>query len=137
MAKSRKSKKPHVRRSPAAVASAVSNSSAGEAPIEAVEDRWEKLRQGARNVAGVTWQIAVTAHLLLASRVGDLPFARLTPEGYEDIDCVSSDGLLTLVQVKEKGAGAGRMAAAAVADVLAHALTAKKTAPGSLLALVT
>src|SRR5690625_5127757 len=85
----------------------------------------------------ISWQIAVTTHLLLASRVGDLPFARLTPEGYEDIDCVSADGSLTLVQVKEKGAGAGRMAAAAVADVLAHALTAKKTAPGSLLALVT
>src|SRR5690625_5581874 len=33
----------------------------------------------------ISWQIAVTTHLLLASRVGDLPFARLTPEGYEDI----------------------------------------------------
>ena len=118
-------------------ASVTASSSAEETPTETVEDRWEKLRQGARNVAGVTWQIAVTTHLLLASRVGDLPFARLTPEGYEDIDCVSADGSLTLVQVKEKGAGAGRMAAAAVADVLAHALTAKKTAPGSLLALVT
>lgn len=137
MTKSRKSRKPQVRRPSRAAASVTANSRAGEAPTETVEDRWEKLRQGARNVAGVTWQIAVTAHLLLASRVGDLPFARLTPEGYEDIDCVSADGLLTLVQVKEKGAGAGRMAAAAVAEVLAHALTAKKTAPGSLVALVT
>lgn len=107
MTKSRKSRKPQVRRPSRATASVTANSSAGEAPTETVEDRWEKLRQGARNVAGVTWQIAVTAHLLLASRVGDLPFARLTPEGYEDIDCVSADGLLTLVQVKEKGAGAG------------------------------
>lgn len=108
-----------------------------EASTGTVEDRWEKLRQGARNVAGVSWQIAVTAHLLLQSHAGDLPFARVTPEGYEDIDCVSADDSITLVQVKEKGAGAGRMAAGAVADVLAHAVAAQKTTPGGLLVLVT
>src|SRR5690625_337048 len=116
MEKNRKNRKPQVRRPLRAADSVTANSSTEETSTETVEDPSETLSQGARYIAGVTWQIAVTAHLLLASRVGDLPFARLTPEGYEDIDCVSADGLLTLVQIKEKGAGAGRMAAAAVAD---------------------
>lgn len=137
MAKRRKHRKPQIRRPSQLPASVIASSSAEEAPAEITEDLWQALRQGARNIAGVSWQIAVTAHLLLASRVGDLRFARLTPEGYEDIDCVSADGTLTLVQVKEKGAGAGRMAAGAVAEVLAHALTAKEVASASCIALVT
>lgn len=133
----RKNRKPQARGPARLGASARPSSSAEPVPTDTVEDRWEKLRQGSRNVAGVSWQVAVTAHLLLQSRAGDLPFARLIPEGYEDIDCVSADDSITLVQVKEKGAGAGRMAAGAVAEVLVHALTAKSSAPAGLLVLVT
>src|SRR5699024_6706673 len=52
--------------------------------------------------------------------------------GFEDIDCISQDGSITLVQVKEKGAGAGRMAAEAVAEVLAHAVTSEVEPVGSI-----
>ncbi|WP_150116985.1 hypothetical protein [Arthrobacter sp. ERGS1:01] len=79
----------------------------------------------------------MTAHLLVQSRVGDAEFARLTPEGFEDIDCVSPDGSLTLIQVKEKGAGAGRMAAAAVAEALAHASESHRTTGAKSIVLVT
>ena len=85
------------------------------------EDLWLSLRQGARNVAGVTWQVAVSVHLLALSRVGELPFAAVVPEGFEDLDCRSSDGTGTFVQMKEAGAGAGRLTAADVAEALMHA----------------
>ena len=137
MVKKRKTKKPKNRKKlpiePLQKRDLIDSDSSSEIAV----DRWETLRQGARNVAGVSWQIAVTAHLLIASRAGELPFTRFVPEGYEDIDCVSSDGQLSLVQVKEKGAGTGRMAAGAVAEVLVHALTANKMANGGLLVLVT
>src|SRR5699024_9280471 len=99
---------------------------AKEKPAGSTENRWKQLRQGARNIAGDSWQIAVTAHLLIQSRVGDLEFAKLTPEGYEDIDCYSQGGAITLVQVKEKGAGAGRMAAGDIAEVLVHAFQGER-----------
>ena len=82
---------------------------------------WGSLRQGARNVAGVRYQLAVTAHLLAESRAGVLPFVGLVPEGYEDIDCLDRDALRWLVQAKEVGAGAGRFTAGSVAEVIAHA----------------
>ena len=79
------------------------------------------LRQGARNVAGVRWQVAVSVHLLVAARSGGLPFARLVPEGFEDLDCRHADGQATFVQMKEVGGGAGRLTAANVAEALVHA----------------
>ena len=85
------------------------------------DELWLSLRQGARNVAGVRWQVAVSVHLLIAARAGRLPFVRLIPEGNEDLDCQHADGDATLVQMKEVGAGAGRLTASDVADALAHA----------------
>jgi hypothetical protein len=38
-----------------------------------LEALWEERRAGARNLAGVSYQIAVTAHLLVAGRAGTLP----------------------------------------------------------------
>jgi hypothetical protein len=98
---------------------------------------WMSLRQGARNVAGVSWQIAVTAHLLIEAHAGERDFTRLVPEGYEDIDCLTSSGSRVLVQVKEKGAGAGTMTAADVADVLDHAAKAGKYVDVRSIVLVT
>jgi hypothetical protein len=100
-----------------------------------VDEIWENLRQGARNVAGVTWQVSVMAHLAAASRAGELPFVEFTPEGFEDVDCRDAAGRTTHVQVKEKGAGAGTLAAAAVAEVLHHAVVA--TSADSVIVLIT
>jgi len=46
---------------------------------------------------------------------------KLVPEGFEDIDCFDRDSRRWLVQVKEFGAGAGRITASAIADVISHA----------------
>lgn len=88
---------------------------------------WESLRQGARNVAGVTYQIAVTADLLVAGRVGSPDFpsvARVVPEGYEDVDCVLRDDRGLLVQTKERGPGANAVGPADLAAALVHAAEA-------------
>ena len=84
-------------------------------------DVWDSLRQGARNVAGVRYQMAVTAYLLAESRRGALPFIQITPEGYEDIDCLAHGSRRWFVQVKEMGAGAGRLTAASLANAISHA----------------
>ena len=83
--------------------------------------QWDALRQGARNVAGVRYQLAVTALLLAESRRGELPFLQIVPEGLEDIDCLDGESTRWLVQVKEHGAGIGTFAAAPMADVISHA----------------
>lgn len=70
----------------------------------APDDLWADLRQGARNVACVTWQVAVLVHLLVLARAGDLPVASVTPEVFEDLDCTSADGTGTFVQMKEVSA---------------------------------
>ena len=59
-------------------------------------------RTGAHNVAGVTFQVAVTAGLIVAARARELPLTRVTPEGFEDIDVEFSDETRGLVQVKER-----------------------------------
>ena len=82
---------------------------------------WEALRQGARNVAGVRYQLLVTAYLLAESRRGTLPFVELIPEGFEDIDCFDRDSRRWLVPVKEVGAGAGSFTASSVAEVVSRA----------------
>ena len=50
----------------------------------------------------MSFQVAVTAKLLLHGQDGRLPLIRLTPEGYEDIDIEFRDESRALVQVKER-----------------------------------
>ena len=69
-------------------------------PTIVLEQDWS--RAGSHNIAGVTFQVAVTARLLLDGRAGELPLTRATPEGYEDIDIEFIDGTSALVQVKER-----------------------------------
>ena len=71
-----------------------------QAPSVAVTREWS--RAGAHNIAGVSFQVAVTARLLLDARSGNLPIARVTPEGLEDIDLDCLDEARILVQVKER-----------------------------------
>jgi hypothetical protein len=100
----------------------------------ALDDLWDDLRQGSRNVAGVNWQVAVSVHLLVLARVGDLPIASMTPEGFEDLDCIAADGTRTFVQTKEASGGEGRLTASDVGDVLKHA---EDAARGAQIVLVT
>ena len=96
---------------------------------------WNALRQGARNVAGVRYQLAVTAFLLAESRRGVLPFVELVPEGFEDVDCRDSQSTQWLVQVKEFGAGAGIFTAASLADTVCHAAAAVRLWPARIVAI--
>ena len=59
-------------------------------------------RAGAHNIAGVSFQVAVTTRLLLDARAGNLPIVRVTPEGLEDIDLDCHDDARMIVQVKER-----------------------------------
>ena len=89
---------------------------------ESLDDsQWDALRQGARNVAGVRYQLAVTALLLVESRRRELPFLQVVPEGLEDIDCLDGESTRWLIQVKEYGAGIGTFTAFSMADVISHA----------------
>jgi hypothetical protein len=66
----------------------------------------------------------VTADLLVQARAGRLPLVRLVPEGYEDIDCLYSEGGRLYVQTKDVGGGRGTLTASDVADALTHAAAA-------------
>src|SRR5829696_2000723 len=88
-------------------AAPISSDPSGQEPPD-LDVLWASLRQGARNVAGVTFQVAVTADLLVAGRARPPNFpriARVVPEGFEDIDCVLQDDRRLLVQTKERGPG--------------------------------
>jgi hypothetical protein len=91
---------------------------------DSLEELFSSLRSGAANVAGVSFQIAISALLLAVGRaatVKGLPIVAVRPEGFEDIDCDLSDGTLLLVQTKERGEGARAIAAAELAEIMAHA----------------
>lgn len=117
MSRGRRSKKRKSKKRPAQ-APGPSPEETTSAPHDAA---WNRLRQGARNAAGVRYQVALTAWLAVESRRGQLPFVKLTPEGLEDIDCEAHDGTLWLVQAKELGAGAGWFSISKLGAVIAHA----------------
>lgn len=85
---------------------------------------WHQLRQGARNIAGVTYQVAITADLLVAgvaNRPGFPAVRSVLPEGWEDVDLVIDTGTRIFVQVKERSPKSGRLGPSALADVIVHA----------------
>lgn len=94
-------------------------------------------RQGSRNIAGVTYQVAVSAYLLVFGRSGRLPVTSVTPEGMEDVDCRCGDGHSLLVQAKERGDGSGTLTCATVAEIFDHALPALEVRENARFALVT
>ena len=63
-------------------------------------------RRGANNIAGVSFQVAVTARLLVGALGNGLPLTRAIPEGFEDIDITLRDDARILVQVKERAPSA-------------------------------
>lgn len=91
---------------------------------EADDELWNKLRSGARNVAGVTYQIAVSVDLLVAGRAGRdayPPVASVVPEGWEDVDCALVRCGRLHVQVKERGLTADPLGLSDLANAMAHA----------------
>lgn len=88
------------------------------------DETYARLRSGAINMAGVSYQIAVGVALLSAARnpeSGMPAVARLRPEGFEDIDCQLSDGTWLLVQCKQRSSGRSAIGVAELAEILVHA----------------
>jgi hypothetical protein len=83
---------------------------------------WEQRRQGARNLAGTTYQTQIAALLLVRSATGRLPYTKIVPEGLEDIDCHVGNDRRVLVQAKE--VTGSNFTVGALADALAHAAPA-------------
>ncbi|WP_433917367.1 hypothetical protein OIE50_50875 [Streptomyces canus] len=95
--------------------------------VDPLATLYERLRTGAANVAGVTFQTAVSAMLLAAGRAGSVPglaVEAVRPEGLEDVDCRLADGSTLFVQCKERGVGARSIAAAELAEILVHGVRA-------------
>ena len=99
------------------------------------QPKFANLRQGARNVAGVRYQLAVTVHLAVESRAGRLPFVRIVPEGLEDIDCTTASGEIGIFRRRSLAAGDSSFPVSALADVLHNAHS--NTGQGSKIVLVT
>ncbi len=104
-------------------------------PAADLDTLFAELRSGAANVAGVTYQVSLSAMLLAAGRAGTVPSLLVTaviPENLEDIDCQLVDGSRLLVQSKERGPGAANIAAAELAEILAHAALSVKLSDEAL-----
>jgi hypothetical protein len=95
--------------------------------VDTLARLYERLRTGAANVAGVTFQTAVSAMLLAAGRAGTVPglaVEGVRPEGLEDVDCRLADGSTLFVQCKERGVNARSIAVAELAEILVHGVRA-------------
>ncbi len=102
------------------------------------EQLWAKRRAGARNIAGVRYQLRLTLTMLARSAHGQFPATALTPEGMEDIDTVPVTGQPhRFVQAKEIAAADGILGIGALADFLAHAVPLLRQDPTATAALVT
>lgn len=108
-------------------------------PTQNVDQLFARLRAGAANVSGVTFQIVVSAWLLAGDPTdGTAPIVTaITPEGLEDIDCLTATGTALLVQTKDRGHGAPAIAAAELAGIIAHAAPALFLDDAATFALVT
>jgi hypothetical protein len=101
-----------------------------------LDELWQRVRSGAANVAGVRYQLAVTAYLLAAART-PLAITKLVPEGLEDVDCELADGAPLLIQTKDRAGGDGRFGPSELRAALAHAADALRLDGGARLAVVT
>lgn len=101
-----------------------------------LDELWQRVRTGAATVAGVRYQLAVSAFLLAGAR-SHLELQELTPEGLEDVDCRLLDGTSLLVQAKDRAAGAGRFGLAELRAALEHAKDALRLDPKARFAVIT
>jgi len=70
-----------------------------------LDELWARARHGSATVAGVDFQVVVSAALLVDARSGPVEAVAIRPEGFEDIDCLTPQGGHVLVQVKDRGGG--------------------------------
>jgi hypothetical protein len=92
-----------------------------------MERLFESLRSGAANVAGVTYQIGMSAWALIAGGTGSitgLDVVAITPEGFEDVDCELRSGGRLLIQTKDRGVGTRAIAMAELTEIVVHAAEA-------------
>jgi hypothetical protein len=103
-----------------------------------VEDIFAASRQGAANVAGVRFQLIITAWLLLTPGAVESGVVRVRPEGLEDIDVERADGRgLLLVQAKEREGGRTTWPVGAMASAIGHAADALRADDTSAFAVAT
>jgi hypothetical protein len=91
---------------------------AAAAPVD-LDARFAELRQGARNVAGVTYQ-AIVAALAICGAEPFTDVTRVRPEGFEDCDCELVGGGRLLVQAKDRAPGT-TLELAAILEAVDHA----------------
>ncbi|RZU30546.1 hypothetical protein [Blastococcus saxobsidens] len=95
-------------------------------------------RAGARNVAGVRYQLRLTAALLVRAAQGVFPATALTPEGLEDVDTVPTPGAeRRYVQAKEQASADAFLGLGDLADFLAHVAPMLRDDPDATGCLVT
>jgi len=90
---------------------------------------WAKTRQGSATVAGVDYQAAVSAALLVHARTGPIEAVAVRPEGFEDIDCLIAGGGSVLVQAKDRAGGETTWTRSEMAAAIAHAASALEAMP--------
>lgn len=94
---------------------------------ETLDEIFARLRTGAANVAGVTFQISVAGLLLAGGRSlhDGLPtVVEIRPEGFEDVDCRLRDGGWLLVQCKQRSS-TRPFGLSEIASIVAHASVAE------------
>jgi hypothetical protein len=99
---------------------------------------WTDRRAGARNIAGVRFQLLLTVHLLVEAACGRFSATALTPEGLEDIDTEpTATSHPWFVQAKERALGSPDLGLGDFADFLSHALPILRQDAQAHAALVT
>jgi hypothetical protein len=126
----------HSKRKPKARRTAAKREKTERRPPLDLDELWQRVRAGAATVAGVRYQLAVSAFLLAGAR-GHLELEELTPEGLEDVDCRLNGGSRLLVQAKDRAAGAGRFGPADLRSALEHAKDALRLDPSARFAVIT
>lgn len=102
------------------------------------ERLWQARRAGARNIAGVRYQLRLTAALLVRAADGDFPARALTPEGLEDVDMEPTPGIgKRYVQAKEQASAGAFLGPGDLADFITHVAPMLRSDPDAVGCLVT
>lgn len=103
------------------------------------DDLWRLRRAGARNIAGVRYQLRLTLAVLVRAAHSEFPATALIPEGLEDIDTVPPRGRARrYLQAKEIAPGSDRtLGVGDLADFLEHVIPILRADGAVTAALVT
>lgn len=99
---------------------------------------WPGRRAGARNVAGVRYQLRLTLVILVRAAHGDFPATAVKPEGLEDVDVIPLPGReRRFVQAKEQALEESFLGVGDLADFMAHITPVLRDDPDAVGCLVT